>query len=512
MQTPTLSPNPTTSTRNSRRSARLFGAAFVAAGALMFGVLNAPAAVAATSATAASGATALTVKAGSTNLVPMVDKAVLDAETGVAFRITQLPQSGGNLFGSIRMRDSSGGNYSVQTRVYATGTVQLSIKKLVIGSARTETTLSSIVTMPTKAKAGSTISLTMDVAGKAAATVSGSATIDSGATKTVTATDKSALPAGKARAAFYVSAKTPSMSVSVTEQTGALQPAPLPTTPVPPVETTPPTTTPPTVNTKPSATFRNASTTGVPAGKTLKAHHGDLVIREDGKVIDGLEVHGNINVLASNVVIKNTRVLGSTKASSIGMVSNVQSGKSFTIIDSEIASTIVSTKTNGIFGSNFTATRVNIHNVVDPIRIIGNNVTVRDSWLHGNIHMAKDPERGGTPTHDDSIQIEGGTNLVIEGNLMEDADNAAIQITQSSTKPKLGSVRIAGNFLNDGGCTVNIAATPSPFNADVSHNVFGADRKFKNCAVLAPTGNAPALTNNTWAGSGTTYTAFTKLN
>ena len=99
--------------------------------------------------------------------------------------------------------------------------------------------------------------------------------------------------------------------------------------------------------------------------------------------------------------------------------------------------------------------------VIDPIKVIGDNVEVRDSWLHDNLHYEQDESRGGTPSHDDSIQIEAGKNISITGNRMEGADNAAIQITQNTSKTPLGNVRISDNYFNDGGCTVNIAKTPA---------------------------------------------------
>src|SRR5689334_3787651 len=55
-------------------------------------------------------------------------------------------------------------------------------------------------------------------------------------------------------------------------------------------------------------TWPDAKTTGVPAGKTLRTHTGDLVITTAGTVIDGLLVTGSIIVQAPDVTIRNTRV------------------------------------------------------------------------------------------------------------------------------------------------------------------------------------------------------------
>ena len=109
-----------------------------------------------------------------------------------------------------------------------------------------------------------------------------------------------------------------------------------------------------------------------------------------GAVIDGVEVHGVLTVKAPNVVIKNSRILGRAVDNHIGLVNNIVSGAPFTIQDSEITAAIPSAWQNGIFGSRFTAIRVDIHGVIDPIKVIGDDVEVRDSWLHDNLHYEQD--------------------------------------------------------------------------------------------------------------------------
>jgi len=241
----------------------------------------------------------------------------------------------------------------------------------------------------------------------------------------------------------------------------------------------------------------------VPTGTQLRVHEGDLTVTTPGAVIDGVEVRGLLIIKAANVVIKNSRILGRAVDNHVGLVSNVNSGLPFTIMDSEITAAAPSPYNNGIFASAFTAVRVDISNVVDPIRVIGGDVEIRDSWLHDNDHYAQDPLWGGTPSHSDSIQIEAGNDISIVGNRMEGADNAAIQITQNTSKAPLGNVRISGNYFNNGGCTVNIARTPAPIGGfSVSDNVFGPDRKFAGCGILAPSMNTPQQAGNVWEATG----------
>lgn len=225
-------------------------------------------------------------------------------------------------------------------------------------------------------------------------------------------------------------------------------------------------------------------------------------------VIDGLEVRGIIIIEAPGAVIKNSRIIGGSTPSPVGLVSNVSSEAPFTIMDSEIYAAHEHPLWYGILGSNFTAERLNIHHVVDPIHIAGSNVTVRDSWLHDTSYWLKDPLRNGTPTHDDSIQIVAGANLLIEGNRMEHAHNAAIQISQSTSRDRLGNITIRGNYLQGGGCTVNVAKTPYAVHPLIQNNVFGPDRKFATCAVTAPRSNAPKIQGNIWEATKSTMSEY----
>ena len=57
------------------------------------------------------------------------------------------------------------------------------------------------------------------------------------------------------------------------------------------------------------ASWPNASSTGVPAGTTLKAVSGDLQSSADGQVIDACNVNGTIIVRHRDVTIRRTRAL-----------------------------------------------------------------------------------------------------------------------------------------------------------------------------------------------------------
>lgn len=432
---------------------------------------------------------ATTLKPGSSYLNPAAGSWT-DGTATVSTTVAALPASGGGLYTGVRIRESAAGYYLVHSRIYPGGDVQSSIRRVSIVDGRSTTTvLSSTESTSTKATAGSALSIKLESTGTDDVNLRATIAVGGGAPLELRATDTSSAAlrgAGTAASWGYLSTSTPAIPVA-------------PAT----VESVPAGQTPSTNPAPAPGEYPSAATTGVPEGTQLKRHDGDLTVTTPGAVIDGLEIHGLLIINAPDVVIKNSRILGRAVNGSTGLVSNVRSGLPFTIQDSEITAAVPSPYLNGIFGSAFTALRVDISNVIDPIHVIGGNVEIRDSWLHDNDHYEKDPLWGGTPSHSDSLQIEAGKNITVVGNRMEHAHNAAVQITQNTSKAQLGDLRITDNYFDDGGCTVNIARTPAPIsNFVVANNEFGPDRGFAGCGILAPSMNTPQQSGNIWEATG----------
>jgi len=261
-----------------------------------------------------------------------------------------------------------------------------------------------------------------------------------------------------------------------------------------------PTRTSSTPTPAPTTGAPGASNTGVPAGTKLTVHQGDIDVRVAGTVINGLDVHGAIKVNAPNVTIKNTIIRFRDGGYRDGIHSYSTGLK---IIDTEINPTTTSPNYNGIMGSEFTATRVNIHRVVDAVHIYGNNVVLEDSWLHDNTHFQQDPNQGGKPSHDDSIQIVSGKNIRIAGNNYDGAFNSGIQITQDNGI--VSNVTIDGNLAGGGGCSVNVAQKGGGPIAGIAvrNNRFYRDQKVAGCAIISPSTTPVAASGNTWLDNGT---------
>ena len=268
-------------------------------------------------------------------------------------------------------------------------------------------------------------------------------------------------------------------------------PAPAPA-PVPiPVPAPIPTPTPPA-----SGDVPNASNTGVPFGTQLTVHNGDLTITQAGTVIDGLDIRGMVKVEAPNVTIMNSIVRGRALNGPMALIGNLGGYSNLRIVDTELFPSTPSADVQGIYGYNFEATRLNIHGVVDGIHLTGGNVSISDSWVHDNLHYLRDPNHGGTPSHDDSIQIQAGSNIRIDGNRLTDAWNASVQVTQD--RGDVSNLTITNNIADGGGCSINLAEKAyGPLRGVViSDNTFGRNTRVDDCAVIAPASTRVQMSKN----------------
>ncbi len=293
-----------------------------------------------------------------------------------------------------------------------------------------------------------------------------------------------------------------------------------PTTAKPTTTTTkPPTTTPPTMvkpttttTTKsttttakppaptPSTGKPGASNTGVPDGTALTVHNGDITVTQDGTVIDSLDVRGKILVKADNVTIRRSLIRGGAASSGNNvLIASWWGNTNLRVEDSTLRADYPSIYVDGISGSNFTATRLDISRVVDPVKVVDGNVTVTGSWLHQNAHFEPDPTHPDGKTHDDSIQVEGGKNTLISGNTLEDSHNAAIMVTQNHSQT--ANLTIANNWLQDGACTINVTqlGLGSPIQGMViKNNRFGPGQYGTTCPMRLPSASPITLQANVW--------------
>ncbi len=244
------------------------------------------------------------------------------------------------------------------------------------------------------------------------------------------------------------------------------------------------------------------SNTGVPAGTALTVMNGDLTITTAGATYSGLDIHGFVSVQAPNVTIKNSIIRGGVAQSDIGLVNDTDaSATNFLIEDSELVPMDPSVQIDGIKGWNYTALRLDIHGTTDGAKMYGPNATLENSYIHGLVTYAHDPDQGGKQSHNDGVQILSGSNLKIIGNTIGGGSNTAVMITQDHGTTN--NVLIDNNWLSGGNCTINM--TPKPLGSlnaiTVTNNIF-TDNSAKNCPILDTTQTNLTVAGNVFAGSG----------
>jgi Right handed beta helix region len=242
--------------------------------------------------------------------------------------------------------------------------------------------------------------------------------------------------------------------------------------------------------------------TGVPAGTALTVHDGDLTITTAGATYSGLDIHGFVKVEAPNVTIKDSIVRGGVAPYDIGLVNDVDnSATNFLIEDSELVPADPTVQIDGIKGWNYTALRVDIHGTTDGAKMYGPNATIENSYIHGLVTYAHDPDHGGGQSHNDGVQILSGSNLKIIGNTIEGGTNTALMITQDHGKTS--NVIFENNWVSGGVCTVNI--TPKPLGSltaiTVDNNIF-TDNSTRGCPILDTTNTDLSTAGNVFAGTG----------
>ncbi len=236
--------------------------------------------------------------------------------------------------------------------------------------------------------------------------------------------------------------------------------------------------------------------TGVPSGTALTPRYGDLVVTTPGTRLDGIDLHGFLDIKAPDVVVTNSVIRGRATSTNKSLIHST--GARVTITDTTLVPSNPSVDVDGLKGYGFTASRLDISGTVDTALIYGSDTSITNSWLHDNAHYASDPSQGGGPSHDDNVQVQGGNNIRIKGNSMSGAHNAAVQVTQDYAVTS--DLQITGNWLGGGGCTVNIAQKArGPISGLVlADNRYARDSRL-DCAVITPTTTLLSAWSNVWA-------------
>jgi hypothetical protein len=223
----------------------------------------------------------------------------------------------------------------------------------------------------------------------------------------------------------------------------------------------------------PPAVAPGADSTGVPAGTTLR-RSGPLTVSTAGTVVEDLEVHGAIEIAADHVTVRRCRVLG---GGHWGI--RVAAGTTGAVVeDSEIVPATPSTSMDAVRAEGgFTGRRLEIAGTADGLKA-GTGSRLEGSWIHD---LATGPD-----THNDAVQILGGSDIVLVGNRLEGASNAAVMV--STEFGPVQGLLLQGNWLDGGGYTLNLRGGPHgvPQGLRVVSNRFGRGFGYGPAAIDGP--------------------------
>lgn len=174
----------------------------------------------------------------------------------------------------------------------------------------------------------------------------------------------------------------------------------------------------------------DASNTGCQIAQgSLTTVNGDITVTVAGTEITGKYVIGRIRVQAANVWIHDNIVIGN--GYSVGDTALVDCNSPSCVnalIEFNTLNQVPATGNvyhNAVIGHDYTAQRNNISAVIDAFGVYNNNagyqtgptnVIIRGNYVKDLSYFSPDPNHGDNRSHNDGVQIQGGTGCQIYGN------------------------------------------------------------------------------------------------
>ena len=226
----------------------------------------------------------------------------------------------------------------------------------------------------------------------------------------------------------------------------------------------------------------------MPAGQTLTIVTTDQTYGSsyNGQTISNMDFRGWVTITGSNITIKNSIFRGRAANGTNHALLDAESGGTGTVImDSEFVPSSPSANIDGLWTSNTSLYRLNIHGSVDGMKA-DSNTLVQDSYIHDMSYFDSDPNQNGGPTHNDGVQtFAGESNVTLNHNRI---DMSTTHDGNSAWQSSGLNSRAENNYLDGGGCTLNFAAqvlggaTLTPIY--VINNRFGRNQGFAGCTTL----------------------------
>ena len=264
---------------------------------------------------------------------------------------------------------------------------------------------------------------------------------------------------------------------------------------------------------KPSACgYPDATNTGVPAGTVLRSVPGQvssgpgwhwdsrgwLEVDGDGAVLDGLDIRANLDITASNVTVKNSRI--SETGDSFGI--SLRHTSKVTIQDSEITgpstgSTRLMVGIKDIYGDS-TGTQILRNDIArTSTGVQMESGLIQDNYIHDMGYKSGD--------HLNGITSNGSTALLtIRHNTVLNSFDQTDAISLFEDFGVQANRTIDNNLVAGGGYTIYGGANPggaATSNIHITNNRFSR-LYYPNGGSYGPvTAYAPSGAGNTWTGN-----------
>jgi hypothetical protein len=237
--------------------------------------------------------------------------------------------------------------------------------------------------------------------------------------------------------------------------------------------------------------FPDVTNTGVPAGTTLTSS-GSISVTTGGAVVDAKNVSGSIEVHASNVTIKRTKVTGG----GIYPIRIFPGFSNVTVEDVEVdgdSSCGRSVQPDG--SGTLLMLRMNVSGCEDGVQMSDNN-TLQDSYIH-NLRFS-------STSHNDGVQQNGGSSDVVRHNTIFNPHNETSCVNFTTDFGGISNITIDHNLLSGGNYTVysRSGGNGNPTGVKVTNNHFGRWYVF---GLLSADGSV-SESGNVWDDTGAAVT------
>lgn len=274
----------------------------------------------------------------------------------------------------------------------------------------------------------------------------------------------------------------------------------------------------------------DATTSGVPSGTALTVFNGDLTATA-GQTIQNLDVHGRIIVKVANVTIKNCYIRGTANASA-PLIQCYDAGVSNLLIqDCTLRPNVpmIAAGSDGITGHDYTALRCDVSGTIDAFGVYNTNnsggpvnVSIQGCYAHDLCFITPDSGHSDNHTHNDCVQIQGGSNISIIGNNLQGFTdpavstygsmypnpakwtNSVVQVTQSTGN--VSGVTFTQNWVDGGGASLNLAGVYTNFGS-ITSNRFGRNPRLGDTYGILYNGSSTVtISGNVYDDTGTAIT------